>query len=65
MKAIKDCEWKVQIIGDEDYGYWWQLLSEPQTIGIDLQEEQKTIELAKDNFLEFAKLNNITKYNFI
>lgn len=79
MKAIKDCEWFVTVVADltvkVKYGkliYWSASTAEGEDRVTDgdymdlcIGKLFPSIKKAKENWIEFAKLNNITNYKFI
>jgi len=70
MKAMKDVKWEIQLqsLNDSEKEYFWISIAQGK-IGVceefigDL--DFATEEEAKQNWIEFAKLNGITNYEFV
>lgn len=67
MKALKDLEWKVHIIGVAQH--WWVAESTKQaglvSDSLVMDNFMYTISGVKRNWQRFAKLNGIKKWKFI
>jgi hypothetical protein len=67
MKAIKDCEWRVNIeivaycTGRTSFCRWTAMSVCSKIIGRTCSNHNK----AKADFIEFAALNGITNYKFV
>lgn len=67
MIAIKDCQWEVMIT-DNAPTCWWFANTEDKKAGIKqicARDYNKTITATKRNWEEAAKLNAITKWEYI